>query len=595
MHDHNRQRGISAASPDAQAERGTSGWTDAAAQDVEQTTRKLTRELNIRQIEFNLQAEQLRLTREQLDEERRRFKALYHSTSVAHLTFDRSGTVIETNTAGAAMLGMLMSEVIGRPFADFVHDDYLATWERFLVAAFSERGSTQCQLRFVGADRRFPVRIQTVCVDLYGGKGEACLVTATGISNESNVESETRLVGAEGEAAVGGVARSGEQQSRAEKALQYAQRMETIGALAGGVAHDFSSITAALRGGIDRARAELAPGDPAEAHLDTAAQCAELAGRIARSLLTFSRRAHDPCEVLCLATLCRESVLLFAHLLRPNVHLEWKVPEGSIKTCGDFLQLQRVMLNIVLNAAEAMPNGGTISISLSKVGDADRSTSPGIQSTAAYARLMIADTGEGMSCEVMQQAFEPYFTTRGHVSGTGLGLALANDIVRDHGGWIDVESNRGKGTVFYIYLPLLDEQKLDNSKTSAPRHPGVESARVLIVAEHGLQRALDATMLRDVGYVASQVGTVEEALATLRSKEPYRVIVVDGRVGDVDPWRCLENVREVVPDVAGVVISGRRSGKSPRNGNATGRNISLKRPFTAGMLAAAVRRAIEGG
>ncbi|MCX7619071.1 PAS domain S-box protein [Tepidiforma sp.] len=252
-----------------------------------------------------------------------------------------------------------------------------------------------------------------------------------------------------------GSARDAADRRKAELALLQAQKLESLGVLAGGIAHDFNNLLTTILGNLFLVRTELPPDSPLRVYLDDAALAGERGAELVRKLLSFSRPGIAARERVSLTRLFDETVALVRRTLTPAIQLAVHSEPGDDTVIGEFAGLQQVLLNLLLNARDAMPEGGTVTIlrRTRELGPdpawARRGLLPGV-----YHEVAVSDTGTGMPPELLSRIFDPFFTTKGIGKGTGLGLSTALSIVRAHGGWLEAESVEGQGSTFRILLPV---------------------------------------------------------------------------------------------------------------------------------------------
>jgi PAS domain S-box-containing protein len=252
-----------------------------------------------------------------------------------------------------------------------------------------------------------------------------------------------------------GSARDATDRRKAELALLQAQKLESLGVLAGGIAHDFNNLLTTILGNLFLVRSELPPESPLRAYLDDAAVASERGADVVRRLLSFSRPGIAARERVSLSRLFTETASLVRRTLTPAIELVVRSEPGNDVVLGEFSALQQVLLNLLLNARDAMPEGGRVTVfraTRTVAGEplwAQRGLLPG-----TYHEITVVDTGIGMPRELLTRIFDPFFTTKGIGKGTGLGLSTALSIVRAHGGWLEAESEEGDGSTFRILLPV---------------------------------------------------------------------------------------------------------------------------------------------
>lgn len=346
---------------------------------------------------------------------------------------------------------------------------------------------------------------------------------------------------------------------RLEEQLLHAQKMETVGTLAGGLAHDFNNLLMVIFAHLDMARAEAGGESSLVRHLDQLERAARHASGITSALLTFSRRAPAEKRVVALTDCCRDASRLVTRLFPADVALEWNLPRESFQIRADSTQIQQVIMNLLVNARDAVPGGGTVRVDLTACDTRTEEVAPPPHVPAGrYLRLDVADTGDGISAEVAERIFEPFFTTKRTGQGTGLGLAIVHGIVEDHGGWIAVESQPRAGTTFSVFLPRTEEGERTEEPENEAETAVPEGTGVMIVEDNDLVRAVMVSALRDAGYTLFQASDGLEALRIFASNSSsIQIVVADLELPDMRGTDCLSRIRAESPRVAGLIITGR--------------------------------------
>ncbi len=342
-----------------------------------------------------------------------------------------------------------------------------------------------------------------------------------------------------------------------EEQRRHAQKMEAIGRLAGGVAHDFNNLLVAILGSasVMRLRAKL----PAEALDDlgrienAARRAAELTGQ----LLGFARRKplrHEPVD---LNRIVEEVISILKHTIDKRIRIDEQLEPDPPPTRGDAGQLEQVILNLVVNACDAMPEGGTLGLATRHVdlrhpGQAWRcGVDPG-----HYLVLSVSDNGPGIPAEIRSHIFEPFFTTKPTGKGTGMGLAVAYAIARDHAGGLVLEPNRGDGTCFSVYLPIAAGITTEVD-TGPDRAPIRGTGHILVVDDEQLVRETVAATLSALGYQVTVAESGGQALALCRDSErPFDLVILDLAMPGMDGHTCLHALRQSHPDLPVVISTG---------------------------------------
>jgi PAS domain S-box-containing protein len=310
-----------------------------------------------------------------------------------------------------------------------------------------------------------------------------------------------------------GVARDMTREVAAEEGLRQAQKMEAIGRLAGGIAHDFNNLLTVIVGYSELVSAALEPGSPIQDDVGEIQRAAGSAVSLTRQLLIFSRKDVVKTEVLDLNEVVDRIERMLRRIVGEDITFVVRLARDLGSIHADAGQIEQVVMNLVVNARDAMPEGGTVTVETAAVDldDAFVSAHPGAR-IGPFARLIVADTGHGMTPEVQSQIFTPFFTTKGPSTGTGLGLATVHGIVQQSSGWIGVESAIGKGTRFSIYFPRLATAAARDSMRVASAAAAPVSATILFVEDDESIRALGARTLRQQGFTVLAARHAVEAL-----------------------------------------------------------------------------------
>ncbi len=325
-----------------------------------------------------------------------------------------------------------------------------------------------------------------------------------------------------------------------EARLHQAERMETVGQLAGGIAHDFNNLLGAITGFAGLVADASADRPEVRADAEQILAVARRAARLTRELLIFSRREPVQPELIDLNAVVAGAHDLLAISVGGRVELRFELAAEVPAVLADRGQVEQALLNLAVNARDAMPGGGTLTLA---TGRADLGTGhPGARprlSPGCYAELTVSDTGRGMSTEVANRAFEPFFTTKPLGEGAGLGLASAYGIVTQAGGTISIESEEGMGTVFHVYLPAADMPlPAPAGRPGAAAPAGGHGERVLVVDDEPAMLAVTTRILRRSGYQVLEAGTCGEALALLSAHE-FELLLTDAVMPELSArsWR----------------------------------------------------------
>jgi len=382
---------------------------------------------------------------------------------------------------------------------------------------------------------------------------------------------------------------------RLEEQLRQAQRMEAIGRLAGGVAHDFNNLLTGIKGYIELALRGGGIEDACRQDLTEVLNLADRAAQLTRQLLAFSRRQPLAPIVLNINDVVENSVKMLKRLIGEDIALRF-VPDAELgNTRADPVQIEQVLMNLAVNARDAMPDGGKLTIETRNVTlDDDYAATHAKVEPGCYVMLAVSDSGCGMNAETKRHLYEPFFTTKTPSKGTGLGLSTVYGIVKQHGGHIWVYSEPGEGATFKIYLPCVEEeaQKLVAKEESADIPRGTET--VLVVEDEPTVRDVACRALENKGYkvLAASCAEDAEALAARHDAEIHLLltdVVLPGRNGR----ELYEHLSARRPEMAVLYMSGYTSNAVVHHGMLDEGTPFLHKPFNADALARKVREVLD--
>jgi signal transduction histidine kinase len=385
---------------------------------------------------------------------------------------------------------------------------------------------------------------------------------------------------------------------KSEEELRHSQKMEAIGRLAGGVAHDFNNLLTAIIGYAELISTRVTSNTLAKQNADLIRKAGEQAATLTRQLLAFSRKQILQPKVIDLNALVVEMEKLLRRVIGERFDLQ-SHPDAEIgRVKADPSQIEQVVLNLGVNARDAMPKGGKLIIRTANV-RLDETTAPQIAASLApgdYVMLSVTDTGAGMDEETKSHIFEPFFTTKGPGKGTGLGLATVYGIVRQTGGGISVESEPGKGSTFRIYLPMV-MAPLDYTKTpSAPVEKSDNFETVLVVEDEEIVRELVCEVLTDQGYNVIGAADGLEALEVAGNFDgTIHLLVTDVIMPHMNGHELAGKLSRIRPDMKVLYVSGYSDNDIGDHGVLDPRFELLQKPFTPQTLARKIRDVIHEG
>jgi two-component system, cell cycle sensor histidine kinase and response regulator CckA len=505
-----------------------------------------------------------------------RFARLFNSAPIAIATVDREGTISTTNAAFVRLFGRAVDGVPARSvtLASLADADGAESLRKALDAAIAGQGMIEPVDIAFEDDKERSGRVYLSPVERAECENEAAIAYAIDTTEQRALEMQ----------------------------IAQSQKMQAIGQLAGGIAHDFNNMLTAIIGFSDFLLMNHRPTDPAFQDIMNIKQNANRAAGLVRQLLAFSRQQTLRPERMQLGDVLSELSILLGRLLGENIELKLDSGTDIWPVKADLHQFEQVVINLAVNARDAMPNGGKLAIRTANVTERDslalgqHRVQPG-----EYVLIEVSDTGTGIAPEVMQKIFEPFFSTKEVGRGTGLGLSTVYGIVKQTGGHIIPESELGKGTVMRVYLPRYVEVAGDAepARISAPprEQPKDLTGRgtVLLVEDEDAVRSFAARALGQRGYRVLEATTGTEALEVFASHNgEVDLVVSDVVMPEMDGPTLMKHLRSERPDVKIIFISGYAEDAFRRNLSDNEEFMFLQKPFDLKELAAAVKAALQG-
>lgn len=487
---------------------------------------RLVHELQVHQVELEMQNDELQAARDAMEVGRDKYSDLFDFAPVGYLSLNRAGMVLEANLAAASLLGTDRSCLVGQRFATWVAAADVTGFNALLEQAFSSDVRGFCELTLAhGQPSPVVVRMEAAV----GPSREECRIVLLDITSRRRAE-EDRLT---------------------------LNKLESAGILAGGIAHDFNNLLTVILLDIERAQMLVRSTGETVIPLMEAREAALSARNLTQQLITFAKGGAPLRKPTVMSAVIQESVRL--PLSGSRTRCELSVAADLWSANVDEGQIGQVIRNLVLNAREAMPGGGVISVQAKNVvlpaGD------PSSLAAGDYVRLSVADQGSGMSPEIQARIFDPYFSTkeRGAAKGTGLGLTICHAIIQKHGGGIQVTSAVGVGTTIVIHLPACPR---DTRKTpSIDAASATRTARILVMDDDEPVRKVLSLSLENMGHEVELAADGQQAIDAYREAKrqgrPFDLVFLDLTVRDgVGGQEAMHALRAFDPVVKGVVMSG---------------------------------------
>jgi PAS domain S-box-containing protein len=382
---------------------------------------------------------------------------------------------------------------------------------------------------------------------------------------------------------------------RVEEERLTTSKLESLGTLAGGIAHDLNNILTVISGNIGLAQIE-APGDSANMHsfLSRAGEAAQHAAQLSNQLLTFSKGGTPLKRVASISDLVKQAAEFSLH--GSNLRADLDIPDELWRSAVDPVQIEQVINALIINAREAMPQGGTVRVSASNL-EIDSNSGLAIP-PGRYIKVQIADNGGGIDAKSVGRIFDPYFTTK--PTATGLGLSISYSVVKKHGGLLQLENTAPDGSTFAFYLPATDAEPQVPESTLADETFSFNHQRVLVMDDEAAIRDLTSELLATLGYKVTAVPDGAEALKTyelaMRAGENFEAVILDATIrGGMGGVATIERLRDLDPNVRAIICSGYSDEAALAEFLTYGFRAALPKPFTRHELANVLQRAFEAG
>jgi PAS domain S-box-containing protein len=460
------------------------------------------------------------------------YRTLYKKTPLPLHSVNEAGIIEHVSEAWLDLLGYQREEVVGRPITDFMTEDSIQRRNEVLWPTLLREGA------FKDAEYRLITKSGAVLDVLFSGRVER--------------DEDGRFLHA-----LGGVV-DVTARKKAEEALRHAQKMEVVGQLTGGVAHDFNNLLAVVIGNLDLLRKRV-PDDPKITRLiDSAIQGAQRGAALTQRMLAFARRQDLKPEPVDLPDLVKDMADLLQRSIGPMIRIETRFPLGLPHARVDANQLELALLNLVVNARDAMPEGGVITIAAQ---ERTIDLNDGSLALGQYVCLSVTDTGQGMDEGTLTRAMEPFFTTKGVGKGTGLGLSMVHGMAAQSGGRLVLRSRKGEGTTAEIWLPAIPVRAVTPGipmrEGDAPSSvPGNKGLTVLVVDDDALVLQNTAAMLEDLGHRVLEAGSGREALDYLGRARSVDLVITDQAMPGMTGAQLIEAIKRQWPLLPIILASG---------------------------------------
>lgn len=382
---------------------------------------------------------------------------------------------------------------------------------------------------------------------------------------------------------------------RLEEQLRHSQKIEGVGQLAGGIAHDFNNILNAVVGFAGLLQMKMDKSDPLSHFVDGIMAAGQRGAALTHQILAFSRKQVLDMKPLNLNEVIKSLEKMLQRLVREDISIVMNLFKKDLVVLADPSQIDQVLINLVTNARDAMLEGGRLGISTEPfVMNKIFIETHGYGSLGEYALLSVSDTGQGMDAETSLRIFEPFFTTKEAGKGTGLGLAVVHGIVKQHNGYIDAYSSVGKGTVFKIYLPLVEHPAEETEEVAEEQIKG-GTETILIAEDDASLRKLFETVLENYGYKVIVAFDGEDAVLKFSgSRDLIDLVILDGIMPKKNGKEAYVEIRRLCPDMKAIFISGYAEDIFSRKGIPDKEAVFIQKPVTPSKLLLKVREVLDG-
>jgi PAS domain S-box-containing protein len=507
-----------------------------------------------------------------LNEER--FRTLFENTPIAYQSLDADGNILQVNTAWEEMLGYVKKEVIGKSFSEFILPEERDRLNKQFIThrSLGKILGPEFVLFKKGGDRILVAHTEKANLDNRCGTTQIhCLLQD--ITYKRKVEQERQQL---------------------EDRLHHAQKMETIGTLAGGVAHDFNNILTIIIGNYELIKNELPEWSPVRENLEQIHSASLRARDVVTQLLTVARKGDIKQTPLDIAAVVKESFNLIRSTIPANIEILQQVPDGTGPILGNSTQMNQLIINLCTNAADAMlPEGGRLTVGLENVLlDEAGALLTNTLKPGPHIKLVIQDTGRGMDVKTLAHIFEPYFTTKPFGKGTGIGLAVVHGIVDQHKGEIFVESKPGKGSTFTILLPAfhgqVEEKEIDD--VSLPRG----NEKILFVDDEEPIVKLTQSRLSFLGYSVTCTTNPLKALEMVKADpSAFDLVVTDMAMPNITGDALSSEILSLCPDLPIILCTGYSENINEESARKIGIAGFLMKPVVMADFASTVRKALD--
>ncbi|MEK9138375.1 MAG: response regulator, partial [Bacteroidota bacterium] len=501
-----------------------------------------------------------------LRQSEQKYMDLFERAPDIYLNVDSRHVIVEVNATGADILGYTKREIVGKPIEFLFVEERRYNVRDMLQRMFTESRSLK------DAEEQMARK---------GGQTAYVTLNSSLVVDEHGTTAHARIA-----------ARDITERKKMEAAILHAQKIDSIGSLAGGIAHDFNNLLASILGSASIMRRRLNEEDKLYKYVEIITTAARHGSSLTRQLLTFARKTEKDITTVDVNTIIKETLALFERSVTKGIAINTNLTTDLTGVNGDAGQIQQALLNLFLNARDAMPNGGALAVS-TKVIIADAHTTSQFNSVkpGPFVEVTVSDTGVGIDRTIQNRIFEPFFTTKDH--GTGLGLAVLYGVVQNHGGFINLESEDGRGTTFLVHFP-----RVATVTPSAARQKRQRLARgrenILVVDDEMSVCEIARDMLSELGYTVMLQHDGKAGVEFYRARQAsIDLILLDVNMPLMDGIQAFDELRRLNPVARVIFLTGYGKESVELSTLPVDANGLLQKPFQVEDLAAKVRTVLD--
>jgi signal transduction histidine kinase/ActR/RegA family two-component response regulator len=551
---------------------------------------RLIHELSVHQIELEMQKDELQQTAENLANSRielqnalDRYTDHYDFAPVGYITLARDGNILDANLTAAKLLDVERGVLKGLRFAVFVADDDLPGFNAFmeLVCKSNTPGNSQFRLRNTGqyseksTQGHSAADLKTVRIDAaLSNNGEMCRLALSDISRQKEIELENASL---------------------QENLTQAQKMDSIGRLAGGIAHDYNNMLAAILGNAELALRKADLDHPMSKELEAIIKVAQRSAELTRQLLGFARKQYILPKILLLDSAVESSIGMLRRLIGENIVIDWQPSNELLYVKMDAVQIDQILINLCVNARDAITGSGRITIRTENVHISPSDCHPGncCNNPGDYVKLTVTDNGSGIDKKTLPHIYEPFFTTKEHGKGTGLGLSMVYGIVKQNSGFLECTSEPGKNTSFIIYIPLYSKVVPGEENLPPVEDIGSGKESILIVEDEPDILAVVKNILESRGYSAHAALTPSEAIRKASEYHEIRLLLTDVVMPEMNGSELAQKLKSMIPGLKIIFMSGYTADIVAGRGVLDDDITFIQKPFSVENLIRAVEKTLK--